>query len=199
MSQSPPYDLNVVTPPTREVVSIPDMQTVLRVADPTEEQFLKDQIRAATEFVQGNTGKQLLLATYEMSLLGFPCGEIEIPLIPLTGITSIKYDDEAGVEQTVDPADYTVQLGSQRRRGSVMPAYNQSWPIARCHGRSVRIRFTAGFGSNGFDVPRALVQQVRLLAAHWFMNRSAISCGSMTRAELAYDVLQSFNEVKEFV
>lgn len=198
MSQSVPYVLNCVTPPAGAVITIADLQTVLRVADPTEAGFLFDQIIAATELVQGNTGKQLLLATYEMSLTGFPAGEIEIPNPPLQSVVSIKYDDDQGAEQTLSPSLYSVNLGSTRRRGSIIPADGCSWPTARCHNRSVHIRFTCGW-PNAAAVPRALVQQVRLLAVHWFRNRSAVSCGSMSRSELAFDVLQQFNEIKEFV
>jgi hypothetical protein len=73
-----------------------------------------------------------------------PCGEIAIRIRPVQQIVSIKYIDGDGVEQTVDPDDYQVDLRGFLCR--IRPAYGKSWPFARWRMNAVSILFTAGYG-----------------------------------------------------
>ena len=45
-------------------------------------------------------------ASLEARADGFPTSYVELPYPPLRSVLSVKYDDSAGVEQTVDPASY---------------------------------------------------------------------------------------------
>lgn len=193
-----PYMLEVVTAPVGDVITVDDMWTVLRTSDDAEADYLADLIRAATEYVEKNSGKQLLTATYDLKLHCFPCREIWFPRLPVQSVASVKYLDYSGAEQTVDASQYDVQRGTEHAKGYVLPAYAAYWPVARNHDWDVTVRFVCGFGTAD-DVPAAMKQQIRMLVKHWFENRSAVACGAMSRAELAYDALQQFTMHHEFI
>jgi hypothetical protein len=89
---------------------------------------------------------------------------IVIPLPPLQSVTSVNYIDTDGVNQTVDPATYLVQKGTPSHivlaNGATWPSVNITVP------GSVTIRFIAGYGDKGTDVPEPIRTAIALQASH---------------------------------
>lgn len=200
MSQPLPYILDVVTPPTGFVVSVGEMEDHLRWEDASEASVILGLIKAATSYVQDISGKQLLTATYDVQWARFPgCnGALVLPRVPVSSVTSVKYYDTTGTQQTMSSALYTVQDGSEHFSGYVIPAFNGQWPSTYGHDQDVTVRFVCGFGTPS-DVPETFKLQIKLLVAHWFEHREAIACGDMSPTPLAFAALEEFNRHQEFV
>lgn len=86
--------------------------------------------------------------------------EIPLPLPPLVSVASIKYDDPAGDEQTLDTAVYRVS-GIGTDQGLIRLEPGQAWPSIKHQAEAVRIRFTAGYGI-GTDIPAPIRQAILL-------------------------------------
>jgi uncharacterized phiE125 gp8 family phage protein len=87
-------------------------------------------------------------------------------------VVSVKYIDTAGVEQTLSPLDYLVDMDSEP--GYVVPAYGKTWPCTRAQINAVRVRYTAGYGATAADVPQSIVNWLRLHLEHYYRNRGAV-------------------------
>lgn len=139
--------LQLLTPPTGEPLTLARVKNHLRVEQDFEDddELISSLITAARQHTEAVTSCLFLIQTWRLTLDRFPpCHDIEIRKRPVQQIVSIKYIDQDGVEQTVDPADY--QVDSRGFLCRIRPAYNESWPSARCQMNAVTITFTAGYG-----------------------------------------------------
>lgn len=133
---------------------------------------LSECLAAAVAMVEEETRQQLYTATYRLYLDAFPAvDEIVLPRPPLQAVTAVKYL-LAGVEQTLAPAKYTVDPPGSKP-GRVSLNAGEAWPAADATANSVRVEFTAGYGTDGGLLPPMLRQAVMLLASHWYENREA--------------------------
>lgn len=200
MSIALPYILDVVTSPVGQVVDAQEMSEYLRWDSPEEVRLILGNVAGATKYVEENSGKQLLTATYDVSWRRFPgCnGELVVPRLPFASLTSLKYSDANGTEQTLSSTLYTVNSGSEHAAAYIIPAYNEIWPSTRGHDRDVTARFVCGFGTKE-QVPDTYKIQICMLAAHWWKHRDAIACGSMSKMPLAFEALEQFHMHHEFV
>ena len=142
-----------------------------------EDTLINTLIKAARKRLEADTGRALITQTWDLFLDRFPVddGPIYIPKPPVQSITSIKYIDSDGVEQTWDGANYRTDLKSAPAR--ITPAYNVSYPTARDITNAVTVRFVCGYGAAGSDVEDDLVQAVKLLVGHWYEFRESILAG----------------------
>lgn len=88
---------------------------------------------------------------------------IVIPLPPLQSVTSVKYLDTDGVQQTLDPATYVVQKGEPSH---IVLANGATWPSVLLMPEAVTIRFVAGYGDNEADVPQPIRLAIALQAKY---------------------------------
>lgn len=106
-------------------------------------------ITGAREYGERYTGHGLAAQTLELSLDMFPgCdGRIDLPRSPVASITSVKYTDYDGVEQTITSTAYALSLYGDARM--LAPTYNNQWPTARDIPDAVRIRYVTGYAASG--------------------------------------------------
>lgn len=196
-----PYSIAVSTPPSVEPLTIAEAKSHLRLETSTDDVLVASYVKAAREYVEdiGNLalvdqGLTLRLDQFPGQWpYGFP-GQydyvprrttltwaeryvIDVPRAPLKTVTSIQYVDIGGTPQTVDPALY--QVDPYQRPGRILPAYGQTWPIARAQSNAVTIVLTAGFGADGSAVPESIRQLIRLLVAHQYELRNPIVVGTI--------------------
>lgn len=160
----------VVTPP-QPIVSVNLAKAHLRVTEYDEDFLIQeyvDSAQASLDGPMGWLGRCIGRQTLELRTNTFS-GAQALPYGPVIGITSIKYVDPAGVEQTLDPAAY--QLVGE----GLAPAPSASWPQVRGDAEGVRIQYEAGFE----PVPPAVRQAILLLVSTWFRNRSAVITGTI--------------------
>lgn len=178
--------LSLVTPPSGEPISLEEARQQVRredVVDYDDDAFMVGiLIPAARSRAEKETGRQFLEATWDLRLDRFPCGTydaIEVPKSPLLTVTGITYVDTDGVTQTWSSSKYVVDApaGPTAKRGRISLAYGESWPSTRYQPNAVTVRFTAGYGDQGADVPPRLRQAMLLDIGTMFEHREDIVVG----------------------
>lgn len=157
-----PYRLHLVTPPAEEPVTAEEVCEAATI-DPSalvaSRGRIESFISSEREWVESQTGRQLVQATYDLLADRFPPYgyAICLPRPPLISVDSIKYIDEAGVLQTWPTTEYSSQIldGPKAQRSRVWLAWGKSFPATRAVPGAVAIRFTCGYGPAA-AVPAAL-------------------------------------------
>lgn len=91
------------------------------------------------------TGNVAVNAFLNSSVYPYTIGNIfEIVKPPLMSIDLVEYQDTSGTWQTLDASLYVYVHGSP---GRIAPAYGKVWPFVLPQIGSVRIKYTAGFGT----------------------------------------------------
>jgi uncharacterized phiE125 gp8 family phage protein len=136
-----------ITPPATEPVTLQEAKIHLRVDDTEEDTSISMAIQAAREEAEHQTGRALITQTWERVLDAFPAGAIQLGNPPIISITSVKYFDVNGVEQTLSASAYT--LDSVKMPGWLLPsAAYPTWPSTQADTpNTVRVRFTCGYGA----------------------------------------------------
>jgi uncharacterized phiE125 gp8 family phage protein len=118
--------------------------------------------RAAHAAAEHFTGRPIGEQTRELALDEFPEDAFVLGAA-VTSITSVKYIDTAGVEQTLAPAAYA--LDHYSLECSLLPAVDTDWPDTLETANAVKVRFVAG------DLPDAVQAALLLMTAFLFENR----------------------------
>jgi uncharacterized phiE125 gp8 family phage protein len=184
--------LTLVTPPASEPIALQEAKEHCRIDGTDEDALMAGLITAARDYVENVTGRQLVTATWDLTLDRFPCWPyaIDMPRAPLQSVTSISYVDTDGHTQTVSSATYVVSApaGATAERGRISLAYSQVWPPTLWQANVVTVRFVAGYG-NADAVPQALKQAMLLGIGHWYENRVPVISGrGFTAIELPITV-----------
>jgi uncharacterized phiE125 gp8 family phage protein len=162
----------VVTPPVPDI----DLELVkshLRVESDGDDTLIEAYVAAACSHIdgpQGWLGRAIWTQTLELRQNVF-CGPIPLPYGPVESLTSIKYVDAAGVEQTLDSAVYSLLPP-----GVVGLTYGSAWPTLRGDAQGVRIRYVAGSD----ETPPAIRAAVLLMVGDLYANRETV--GEVTGA-----------------
>jgi uncharacterized phiE125 gp8 family phage protein len=137
----------VVTPVATEAVTLAEARLQCKVDsdDTSWDATLTSLITAAREYAEHETQRALAPQTLEMALDRFPqCGgEILLEMPPVASVTSIKYDDTNGTEQTLPTTVYAFSAYGESRRVSLK--YGQMWPSTYCQANAVRIQYVTGY------------------------------------------------------
>ena len=159
--------LKIVTPPTAEPVTLLEAKDHLRVDGPDDDAMISVLITAARKWAEEYTGRQFVTATLDWFLDGF-CPSFSAPLPPLQSVTSIKYLDTDGAEQTLDAATYRVDAVSEP--GRIALDYGKSWPSTYSVINAVTVRFVAGYGTAA-AVPEPIRQAILILIGELYEQR----------------------------
>lgn len=177
----------VITPATDEPITLEEAKAHLRVDSSDENAVITRAISGARHFAEHYTGRAFARQTLEQAMPCFPDGEFNLELGPVDSITSIKYTDANGVEQTLDPADYVLSTYGTAR--TVHPAYGVTWPDTR-GPLAVRVRYVTGYE----EAPVAAVSGMLLIVGHLFENRQEAS--SLKLADIPIGARDLLNTVK---
>lgn len=176
--------LELVTAATAYCITLDEAKVHLRVDGSHEDAEITRLIKTATRFVEREATRQMLATTYDLPVAGFWCGPLKIPRPPLQSVTSVKYYDTSGTEQTLATSYYSV------RKPEGMPGWierlpDQSWPSVDNREFPVTIRYVAGYAS-AEAVPMTYQHAILLLIGHWYENREASLVGTISKeAEFA--------------
>lgn len=105
--------------------------------------------------------------------------EIKLPYSPLQSVTSIKYRDLDGVEQTLSSSLYYV---TKHEPAEVERVYDTTWPVLQ-YGRPqpIVIREVVGYGTTGASVPEEIKSAMKLLITDLYENRGTVVIGSVAK------------------
>lgn len=174
--------LTCTSPPAALPVTLAEMRDHVRVdadgspATAPDDATLARYIAAATARLDGRDGflgRALVMQTWRLTLPAF-LAEIPLPLPPCQAVDAVSFADPTGAVQILDPDAYQVAGLGGADMAVLRPAYGTCWPSTRAVPEAVLIDFTAGFGDGPEDVPEALRQAVRMLAAHFYETREAV-------------------------
>jgi hypothetical protein len=84
--------------------------------------------------------------------------------------------DENETEQTVDPANYRLNLSGILP--NIVPTTGNNWPATWGSTDAVRVTYTAGFGETQSEVPPALREAVLLRAGTRFVMTEEAGLGA---------------------
>lgn len=161
----------VTVHPTVEPLTVAEAKYHCKVDSSSTEEtdYFSRLIWRARRIAENYTGLSFLTQTREITLDYFPCGIIEIPYGPVQSITSFKYFDTSGVEQTlVLNTDFRLDKKSN-------PARLQSingWPTPNDQLNAVTIVYVAGYTNVGEDVlPEEAVEMIGKLVARLYEKR----------------------------
>ena len=102
-----------------------------------------------------------------------PAGVFRLPKPPLASVTSIKYTDEDAVEATFSSSNYLVDTDTEP--GRVLLKNGVSWPaVTLKEAGAVRVRYVAGYGAAGSNVPQAIRQAILLVIGSLYENREDV-------------------------
>jgi uncharacterized phiE125 gp8 family phage protein len=191
--------LRLITAPVSEPVSLAEAKAHLRIdqsvtVDDTEIQAM---ITAARTYIESVCWRALMTQTWEIVLDNFPCSwpsplpgcgsdhawlcssaqsaypkksEIPLPLGTIQSITSVKYDDANGTEQTFASSNYVFDETVPPR---LVLKTNSSWPTTSGEANCIRIRFVAGYAGSGASIiPQPLKSAILLLVSQLYEHRT---------------------------
>jgi uncharacterized phiE125 gp8 family phage protein len=170
--------LYVVTPPTSEPLTLAEARSHLRVDHAADDALIAGYIMAAREMAEHELQRSLVEKTYELALDAFPRGTIELPMGPIPAaaaltVSSVKYTDTAGAEQTVDPSAYTLDPYSNVPR--LVPV--SGWPTPKTTLNAVRVRYVSGAALS--SVPPAVKSWMLLYITSLYEQREAVNVGNI--------------------
>jgi uncharacterized phiE125 gp8 family phage protein len=164
----------VITAPTYEPISAADVAEYIRVDDLAQDELLLEgMITAARQYLEQYLSRPIATQTLEEALTGWAD-----PIVldsSLQSVTSIKYLDLNGVEQTLASDQYLVDTYSEPAQ--ITPAYNVEFPELYAVPNNVKVRYVAGYTSGGSPdlnpMPKPLRFAMMLIIGDLYANREA--------------------------
>ena len=171
--------LTTITGPAELAVSVDEAKGHSYISGTDDDLMIERMLKTAISLVETLAGAALVTQTLERRLEAWPTGEehepgdgqnwIYCPRYPLVSVSSVKYTDSAGTEQTWSSDNYIVDVYSQP--GRIWLGYGAGWPSATLRpGPSIAVRYVAGFG-DAADVPDALKSAVLLYFGDLYEHR----------------------------
>lgn len=194
--------VRVITPPAEEPVSQQQAKEHLRLEE-WDADYVALLITAARQYVEKVCWRRLVTQTVELVLPGFVAGDrlelagvspppadcgrhIELPGGVLASVTSVKYRDTAGVEQTLASSTYSVDSASVPGRLYLAPG--KAWPQTQERWDAVVIRCVVGEAVSA--VPRPIKQAMLLLISQMYENRTPeVTGASVAAIQFSFDAL----------
>ena len=166
--------IKVITAPTYEPISAADVAEYIRVDDLAQDELLLEgMITAARQYLEQYLSRPIATQTLEEALTGWAN-----PIVldsSLQSVTSIKYLDLNGVEQTLASNQYLVDTYSEPAQ--ITPAYNVEFPELYAVPNNVKVRYVAGYTSGGSPdlnpMPKPLRFAMMLIIGDLYANREA--------------------------
>jgi len=159
----------LVTAPAEEPVTLAQARAHLQEPPTSQDAQILAMAFAAREHAETFTGRALVTQTWELLLDRFPSGrEIELPFPPLQSVTSVKYIDPDGAEQTFASSNYHVDAAATP--GRLRLKSTASWPAIAEQPNAVTVRFVAGYGGMA-AVPFTIKAAILLVVGHLFAHR----------------------------
>lgn len=182
--------------PSVDPVTLAEAKAHLRVDTTADDTLITAQIKAATGWVEEHTGRQLITATWKLTLDDWPWEPwIVLARPPVISITSLKFNRDDGTVGTVDPADYFLDNSDDyRRHRLVIATQGATWPSDLLRpAAAVEVLYQAGYGAAGSDVPATIVTAVKMVIGTLYEHREETITGTIAaQLGVAESLLQPY-------
>lgn len=187
--------LTTVSASTVLPLTLEECKDHLRLDCEDEDAILLGYLRAETENVEQILNRALVTQTLDLYLDGFPSeAEIPLPRPPLQSVTGVNYTVSGATGDygsTFAAANYAVDTNSTPARVSLKA--NKVWPSATLETTNpVRVRFVAGYGDIGSDVPEAIRTAILLRVGDRYWQRENTGDGRLRGTRAAERLLAPF-------
>lgn len=161
--------INTTTAATFPGLTLGDIKQQLRILHDDDDAALADIGAEAVDYVERMTGWYFATRTLTVSLPRFPVCELELPIVPVTAVNSIKYYDAENTDTTWADTEYFTSL-NDASPSSVLPGYGKIWPSTYVRPDSVRIELVAGY-TTAASVPPVLRRAAKAKTAQLYRWR----------------------------
>jgi uncharacterized phiE125 gp8 family phage protein len=169
--------------PAQSAVPLETAKLHARVDQDYEDSVLAVYLASAIDECARYSGLAINQQDYRLTLDCLPAC-IDIPIKPVVAVTSVKYLDEDGAEQTIAAENYVVAKTSQGARITFIDDYTRPTTASRpaCVFVDLEAGFDADDGSSGIEDPElklpACVEQAILVTfGHYYANRETVTQG----------------------
>jgi uncharacterized phiE125 gp8 family phage protein len=165
--------VTIKTKPADVPVTLAEAKEWCAATDFTDDDdLITSLVESATSKIDGPRGIGIacFTQTWELSLDAFET-EIILPGWPVKSVSSVTYVDIDGATQTIDSADYQLDIKGDKVR--LRPSYGLSWPTPRLINAAVSISYVVGEAQ--VDIEPLIKLAIKQMVAHWYENREAIS------------------------
>jgi uncharacterized phiE125 gp8 family phage protein len=122
---------------------------------------LDDEILTAaegyTEAAEHATGRAFVQQSWRAGFRAF-APEMILPKPPLLSVARVTFYDDSGVQRTLDPQDYFVDVDAEP--AVLSPAPGRAWPTALDRANAVEVQYVCGYGPSEASVPKPVKQYV---------------------------------------
>jgi uncharacterized phiE125 gp8 family phage protein len=174
----------LITGPAEEPITPAEAKEQARILDDNSNSVLVAYIRTAREAAEAYMGRGLLTQTWQLVLDGW-ANIVPLPMAsPLQSITSVKYYDDAGVQQTLATSVY--DLDTVSRPGTVVLKADQTWPSVQSMRRSgvIEITYVVGWLTPE-SIPERIRQGVRQYVTYLDLDRDGMEMGALQALQAA--------------
>lgn len=175
----------LITPPQDEPITLAQAKVHIRVTDTAQDSRIRTAIASSRAEAENGTRRGFMTQSWGLYLDAFPLpvrdirfgvvgllwpyqvqpvGAIYLARSPVQSVTSVKYYDPSGAQQTLDPALYLLDNVSEP--GRLFPAPGNSWPAMQVRPNSIEVVYVVGYGDDAENVPGPLIE--------WMLNRIGV-------------------------
>ncbi len=162
------YGLSVTTQPALEPVTVQDVKDNALIFTSEGDAWLQGRITAARDLCETFVKRAFIDTTFRLTLDWWPT-LFYLPRPPLISVTTIKYLDLDGVQQTWSASNYSVDTYTEPGRVSL--AYNVVPPNYRQIENTIEVIYHAGYGTAASNVPQAIKDAIVLTVTNWHAHR----------------------------
>lgn len=181
--------LKLVIAATELVLTAKQLKDHSRIDIDDEDREIEAKIRGVADWLEEELDMTFLSSTWDLKVDKLE-DEIEIPRPPLQSVTSLKYYDTAGVEQTLTVPDPTFDVVTDQEPGLVRLAYNQTWPAYQRRKDGITIRFVAG-SQDPDSIPYRAIEAVKSLTAALLEHREAVTAENLRKLPFVDRILST--------
>ena len=154
--------MRVITEPTVEPITLAEVRAhigITTASDTASDAIITRRITEAREFAEDYMQRSIIEQTREIRQDGFDHfgtydNRITLPFPNLLTVSSVKYIDLDGVEQTVTASDYVVD--TYQHEGFVRPVFGTAWPYPRLEPNAVRVQYTCGYDVKALEAAKTI-------------------------------------------
>lgn len=187
--------LRRVTDAASEPVTYTEAKAHLRLEHDLDQTYVETLIKAARKHAEAHCWRGFVTQTWELVLEDFTDEPIILPKGRVASITTVKYIDSNGTEQTLASSVYDLDDDSEPSR--LLTAYGQSWPSTRDQWDAVRIRYVVGVAAAAVD--ETIKQAILLLVSQMYEHRTPEITGTIiSKVAFAVEALLAPNRLARF-
>lgn len=184
--------LTLIEPPAEYAVDLDEAKAHARIEVDDDDKLIQGLIATATQYAETYTQRALIEQQWEVLLDSWPCRErwLNIPHPPLRSIDEVTYLDRHGDEQVWEEENFRIlkPSGPTCEPGRIVLRQGTSWPHAINEPGSIKVKFTAGYGLHGAQVPAELRLAIKTHVAEMYENRESTVLTGAVLQEVPFSV-----------